>query len=129
MTFDTCFLIDLEREHRRHRNAGPAHQFLESARATPIYLSAVALGEFAQGYVDPASLQIGQVSAFFHLLSIGRDVAIRYSRLSRLLSSAGIPVPSNDLWIAATALEHRLPLVTRDLDHFRRIPDLQLIGY
>jgi predicted nucleic acid-binding protein len=41
----------------------------------------------------------------------------------------GTLIGSNDLWIAATALEHSLPLVTRDIDHFRRIPDLQLIGY
>jgi predicted nucleic acid-binding protein len=39
------------------------------------------------------------------------------------LKRAGSPVPDNDLWIAALALQHDLLLVTRD-QHFQRIPQL-----
>ncbi len=39
------------------------------------------------------------------------------------LKRAGTPVPDNDLWIAALALEHDLTLITRDR-HFERIPQL-----
>jgi tRNA(fMet)-specific endonuclease VapC len=40
------------------------------------------------------------------------------------LKRAGTPVPDNDLWIAAVAIEHDLALVTRDR-HFDKLPQLR----
>jgi tRNA(fMet)-specific endonuclease VapC len=53
----------------------------------------------------------------------GRETAEHYARLFVQLKRAGTPVPDNDLWIAALALEHDLVLITRDR-HFQRIPQL-----
>jgi len=53
----------------------------------------------------------------------GRETAEQYARLFVQLKRAGTPVPDNDLWIAALALEHDLLLITRD-EHFQRIPQL-----
>lgn len=53
----------------------------------------------------------------------GRETAEHYARLFVQLKRAGTPVPNNDLWIAALALEHDLVLITRD-EHFTRIPQL-----
>jgi predicted nucleic acid-binding protein len=53
----------------------------------------------------------------------GRETAEQYARLFVQLKRAGTPVPDNDLWIAALALEHDLLLITRDR-HFERIPQL-----
>jgi len=55
----------------------------------------------------------------------GRETADHYARLFVQLKRAGTPVPDNDLWIAALALEHDLQLITRDR-HFRAIPQLPL---
>jgi predicted nucleic acid-binding protein len=55
----------------------------------------------------------------------GRETAERYARLFVQLRRAGAPVPDNDLWIAAAALEHDLLLITRD-QHFEHIPQLLL---
>ena len=55
-----------------------------------------------------------------------RDTAEQYGRLFVQLKRAGTPVPDNDLWIAALALQHDLLLITRD-QHFGRIPQL-LVG-
>ena len=55
----------------------------------------------------------------------GRETAEHYARLFVQLKRAGTPVPDNDLWIAALALEYDLVLITRDR-HFRRIPQLSL---
>src|SRR5258708_22136568 len=52
-----------------------------------------------------------------------RETAEHYARLFVQLKRAGTPVPDNDLWIAALALEHDLVLITRD-QHFERIPQL-----
>jgi tRNA(fMet)-specific endonuclease VapC len=53
----------------------------------------------------------------------GRETAEHYARLFIQLKRAGTPVPDNDLWIAALALEHGLVLITRDR-HFENIPQL-----
>lgn len=53
----------------------------------------------------------------------GRETAEHYARLFVQLKRAGTPVPDNDIWIAAQALEHDLILITRD-QHFRHIPQL-----
>ncbi len=37
------------------------------------------------------------------------------------LRQAGTPIPTNDLWIAALAVQHDLTLLTRD-KHFNRVP-------
>jgi predicted nucleic acid-binding protein len=52
-----------------------------------------------------------------------RETAEHYARLFVQLKRAGTPVPDNDLWIAALALQHDLVLITRDR-HFKNIPQL-----
>ncbi|MEX2301505.1 MAG: type II toxin-antitoxin system VapC family toxin [Bryobacterales bacterium] len=52
-----------------------------------------------------------------------RETAEHYARLFVQLKRAGTPVPDNDLWIAALALENDLVLITRDR-HFENIPQL-----
>jgi tRNA(fMet)-specific endonuclease VapC len=51
------------------------------------------------------------------------DTAPHYARVRRRLELRGKPIPENDVWIAATAFEHSLVLVTRDA-HFEFIDDL-----
>jgi tRNA(fMet)-specific endonuclease VapC len=57
------------------------------------------------------------------VLMPARETAEQYARLFVQLKRAGTPVPDNDLWIAAQALEHDLVLITRDR-HFEKIPQL-----
>ena len=52
-----------------------------------------------------------------------RETAEHYARLFVQLKRAGTPVPDNDLWIAALALQHDLLLITRD-KHLESIPQL-----
>jgi tRNA(fMet)-specific endonuclease VapC len=51
------------------------------------------------------------------------ETARRYAELRLALKRAGRPIPSNDLWIAATCLRHGLVLVTADA-HFTHCPGL-----
>lgn len=46
-----------------------------------------------------------------------------YARIYAQFRQAGSPIPTNDLWIAALALQHGLTLFSRDA-HFGRIPQL-----
>ena len=55
------------------------------------------------------------------------DVTTRlYASIFGRLRKIGRPIPTNDLWIAALALEHEAALLTRDPD-FRRVTELLVI--
>jgi tRNA(fMet)-specific endonuclease VapC len=47
-----------------------------------------------------------------------------YADLKDKITKAGSPVPDNDLWIAATAVRHSIPLVTHNRRNFDDIPGL-----
>jgi len=44
------------------------------------------------------------------------------------LKTAGTPLPENDVWIAAFAIERSLPLATRDA-HFAHVPGLTVLDW
>ena len=50
--------------------------------------------------------------------------AWEYARIKIDLRSKGRPIPENDIWIAATARQHGLTLVTRD-QHFSAVDGLK----
>jgi tRNA(fMet)-specific endonuclease VapC len=50
-----------------------------------------------------------------------------YAALYARLKKAGTPIPTNDLWIAALAVEHSLMLYSRD-GHFDHFPDIPRLG-
>jgi predicted nucleic acid-binding protein len=54
---------------------------------------------------------------------IDGETAERYAVILDGLRHRGTPVPTNDLWIAATAMQHGLLLLTADR-HFARIPQV-----
>lgn len=57
------------------------------------------------------------------MLACDEQTSHFYADLKLQLSKQGTPIPINDIWIAALALQHRLPLHTADTD-FDRIPQL-----
>jgi len=54
---------------------------------------------------------------------VGEATAERYARIYTTLREAGRPLPTNDLWIAASAMEHGAALVTLDRD-FEHVPQI-----
>jgi predicted nucleic acid-binding protein len=64
----------------------------------------------------------------FRMLSVRPATAGHYADIRAELKSAGRPIPSNDLWIAALAREHRRPLVSRD-SHFEAVRGIKLVGW
>ena len=77
----------------------------------------------AQQHRNEALLQKFLAKPTVALMLPDRETAEQYARLFVQLRRAGTPVPDNDLWIAAMALEHDLLLITRDR-HFTHIPQL-----
>jgi tRNA(fMet)-specific endonuclease VapC len=56
------------------------------------------------------------------------DVCRVYGQLKAGLQKAGVVVGDNDLWIAACAVRHSIPLISNNRKHFEKIPGLQLIS-
>jgi tRNA(fMet)-specific endonuclease VapC len=52
-----------------------------------------------------------------------RATARQYARISHQLRKKGRPIPQNDLWIAALAVQHHQTVLTRDA-HFNHIDGL-----
>ncbi len=127
LIFDTTFLIDFQRERGGVR--GGAHEFLEAHEDAGAYLPITAYGEFAEGFTDRMDAAFLSVVESFELLPVTRAVADVYAGIVRALRARGRLIGTNDLWIAAAALERNWPLVTRNTDDFARVPGLQLRSY
>ena len=61
-------------------------------------------------------------------ISVRPSTAGHYAEIRAELKSAGRPMPSNDLWIAALAREHKCSLVSRD-GRFEAIRGIERIGW
>jgi len=66
--------------------------------------------------------------SFFDLLPVLKETAERYAEIRHELKSEGTPIPTNDLWIAALARQHQLPIATRDA-HFRVVRGLRILAW
>lgn len=128
LILETTFLIDLERERLR-QDPGGAHAFLERHHTRRLCVSAISAGELAAGAAVDEREAWEELIGRLLVLPVDRDVCWRYGRLFRYLKANGLLIGANDLWIAATALENGLPVVTRNLAHFQRVPDLQVLDY
>ena len=59
------------------------------------------------------------------LVLCDQKTAREYGRIADGLRKKGRPIPQNDMWIAALAIQHRLTLLTRD-GHFSHVDGLLL---
>jgi tRNA(fMet)-specific endonuclease VapC len=73
-------------------------------------------------------LVVERILAPFDALPITEEVARVHAEIGADLAAAGTPIPTNDLWIGATALVHDLTVATRDRRSFGRIPGLRLLA-
>lgn len=128
LSLDTSFLIDLQRE-KASGEPGAAHTLLEQDPEVELFVSAVALGEFAEGFDDPDHPVLRMVRELHVLLPVDEGTALAYGRITRELRSDDRSIGSNDLWIAATSLRHRLPLATADAAGFGRVRGLDVVAY
>jgi predicted nucleic acid-binding protein len=67
-------------------------------------------------------------SRLARVFPVDQQVADLHAGLRANLEASGIVLPVNDLWIAATALHHDLPVVTLD-SHFDFVPGLRILNW
>jgi len=102
------------------------------AEANDLYMNVIALGELRYGYLkgtrteqNEKHLQDFLSQRRVHTLGIDDDTTRFYARIRRDLSAEGITVDDNDLWIAASAMQHGLCILTADTD-FQKIPQVMV---
>jgi tRNA(fMet)-specific endonuclease VapC len=95
-----------------------------------ICLNPIVIGELLAGFLrggkdkeNREALEAFLSSSRVQLLEISRGTAERYAVIQNALRHSGTPIPTNDLWIAASVMEHGLKLVTMD-GHFRQVPQI-----
>jgi tRNA(fMet)-specific endonuclease VapC len=93
-----------------------------------ILVSPVVLGELSYGAAHSARPQqnAAAVEGFAGtctVVQIDMETARMYGLIKAELRRKGRPIPENDLWIAASARQHDLLLMTRD-PHFKRVEGL-----
>lgn len=128
LILETSFLVDLERETAAE-GSGAAHAFLEEHARHHLHVTFTVTGELAAGPAVGDRERWEELLAPFTVLPWTEDVAWRYGRAFRYLRENGRLIGANDLWIAATALSVELPVVTRNLDEYRRVPGLDVLSY
>ncbi len=62
------------------------------------------------------------------VLDVDQETADYYADVRSELKSAGTPIPENDVWIAALARQHNLPILTRDA-HFDQVKGLKRFSW
>lgn len=98
--------------------------------ASEVFLSPIVLGELRSGFLkggrpveNERQLALFLASPRCRVPVIDDETAHRYAAIHVFLRREGTPVSPNDLWIAASAAQHGLTVVTLDGD-FERIPQV-----
>ena len=100
------------------------------AKAGEIFIPNVAIGELCfgarkSGHVKKNLARIDEFAANSVVLGCDINTARQYGQVKNVLRLAGRPIPENDIWIAAIALQHDLTLITRDT-HFSEVESLDV---
>ncbi|MEZ4824932.1 MAG: type II toxin-antitoxin system VapC family toxin [Bacteroidia bacterium] len=99
-------------------------------QASEIFLPSVVIGELYYGAFNSGKKQINieridQLRTQATVLNCDGNTAMYYGQIKKGLKEKGNPIPENDIWIAAIALQYNLNLVTRD-HHFSYIEGLNV---
>ena len=110
--------------------AGEPEVLARLQQQSAVFLSVPVLGELRYGAVASTRVEqnlrkLDQLAHAVPVLICDERTADFYARTKAGLRSKGRPIPENDVWIAAIALQHGLTLVTRD-SHFEYVAGLNL---
>lgn len=97
------------------------------------HLPVIVLGEYHYGLIrskhrDRLLILLDALARESIVLQVDRRTAEAYAGIREKLRQAGRPIPENDVWISALALQHAEPVVSRD-PHFDDVPGVERIGW
>lgn len=97
--------------------------------ADEVFLPSIVLGELLYGALrsgrkEENAARCRRFAAANTVLSCDAATAEEYALVEYGLRERGTPIPDNDVWISALALQHGLAVLTRD-DHFSSVAELE----
>jgi tRNA(fMet)-specific endonuclease VapC len=100
------------------------------SKQTEFYVPAIVLGElytgiFSSGQESKNLKKLKDFLTIATILEIDEQTAEYYGKIMSELRKRGKPIPTNDVWIAAMALQYEFTLIARD-KHFKEIKNLIL---
>lgn len=101
--------------------------------ARELALPVIVLGEYRFGIALSKRRQeyeawFARDLSLFRVLPVVVETSSHYAAIRSELKTSGTPIPANDVWIAALARQHQLPIVSRD-GHFDSVRNLQRLGW
>ena len=99
------------------------------AQVEEVFVPSIVIGELYFGAYKSKRIaenlaRIEEFAVSSSVLGCGADTAREYGLIKNGLREKGLPIPENDIWIAAIAQQHDLVLVTRD-EHFNKVEGLE----
>jgi tRNA(fMet)-specific endonuclease VapC len=127
----TRYCLDTSAYSQFKRGHAPVVSAIDAANW--IGVPSIVLGELWLGFGlgDRARKNERELQAFLENpvveeLPVDGDVARTWGEIAGALRRRGLPLPTNDIWIAATAVRSGARLLTYD-EHFRRIDRLDAL--
>lgn len=120
---DTNVFIDLMKgdEQIAHKLESFSEVYL-----SPVVLVELYFGAYRSANPEKHLRKIAIAIQKSKLLTIDATTAEIFVTIKLALFAKGNPIPENDIWIAATAMQHGLPLYTND-KHFTEVEGITLV--
>jgi tRNA(fMet)-specific endonuclease VapC len=95
-----------------------------------VFIPSVVIGELYYGAFKSQRVtenleRIEEFASSNTVLSCDSETARYYGEIKSFLRQKGRLIPENNIWIAALAYQHDLPLITRDI-HFSSIEHIEI---
>ena len=104
------------------------------AAVDQIWLPAVVLGELRGGFLNASKAAANELHLqdflalpYLSVASVTEATSRHYAKISHQLRKDGKAIPSNDIWIAATAMGLDCPIFTYD-KHFKHVKGLTVVS-
>jgi len=103
------------------------------AQTSEVFIPSIVIGELyygarRSGRIEANLARVDELVAGSTILVCDAETARQYGEVKNRLRLKGRPLPENDVWITALALQHNLILVTRDA-HFQEVENLQTVNW
>lgn len=104
-------------------------------KADVVYVNPIILGELSDGFAgtDNQAKHKSELDLFLNsprvkLVNINKTTSKIYSKIYQSLLKQNKPIPTNDIWIAATALQYNAVVFSYDVRTFQHIENLNVIN-
>jgi predicted nucleic acid-binding protein len=124
---DTDFLIDVLNDDPKVRNL-----VNELDNNMEYFTTSISYFELLAGayQLNKKKLEAAQLLlSRFHILEFNRFAADEAARIYADLRQKGKEIPMRDAMIAGVVKVNGCPLITRDINHFKRVPSLKVISW